>query len=233
MVGGFVQQQDVAGRHQRAREIQAHAPAARERPPACRVWRQQLQVHCSRRRRGQWRQPSSLARRWCAAATASQSSARAGRRPPAGPCTSASPDSTKHRWRRIGQRRRFLRDAGDAQAGRQVHVAACRLPPRPGSRRRTGWTCRSRCGPDHAQCASRVQGSGPDSNERSPRRRARKKDRGDLEGARIVPERRMAWPYGRESGVGASRAGLSRLHARGRASRACRRTPAATGRYRR
>ena len=188
----------VAGRHQRAREIQAHAPAARRIwPPACRVAWRESPGRAAGGRRGQWR-PSRRSRPGAGARGHRRPSLRcgAGRRLGARRMRVHLGIARQHEVDgAVGQAKAFPRDAGDAQA--------CWAGP---SSSRSGsaspWITGEQAGPAAAvavpttptrEPACRVR-STADRVRRSPRRRAKlKRSWGDLEGARIVPERRMAW----------------------------------------
>ena len=124
VVGGFVEQQQVAGHHQRARQVQAHAPAAGERRhrPRVRIGREAQAV-----------QQLARARFGIVGTDLGHLLVRVGDRLPVlargglglglqhrGHLGVAA---EHERQRRIRQRRGFLRHAGDAHLAGQVQVA--------------------------------------------------------------------------------------------------------------
>jgi hypothetical protein len=157
VVGRFVQQQEVRWRHQRARYVEAHAPAAGE-------IRDRLRVRF-RREAEPVEQPAGTGR-GVVAVEFLELLVRLGDRLPVlvGEGVRLHLDRVVHGLvagqheieRGIGQRRRFLRDRGDARLAGQVEVALVGLEFAHQRREQAGFA--GAIAPDHAHAPAGVQG---------------------------------------------------------------------------
>ncbi len=157
VVGRFVEQQQVAGHHQRARKVQSRAPAAGEGGDRTRM---------GVGREAQAMQQLAGARFGVVGAHLGHLLVRIGHRFPVFACgrfgflaqhRSHFGVAFQHELQRgIGQRRSFLGHAGDADLARQVDVALVRLQLALHGREQAGLA-----GPvaaDHAHAVARMQG---------------------------------------------------------------------------
>ena len=186
VVGGFVEQQQVAGHHQRARQVQAHAPAAGER-----TYRAVVGLG----REAQTVQQPPGAGLGVVTAQFGQLLVGFGHRLPvlAGVGRGLGLDhpgddvvAAQHELdRRVGQRGGLLRHAGDAHPVGHVDVAAIGLDLAPDSREQAGLA--GAVAADHAHAPARVQGQVDIGQEQALAPAEGEVSEGD-HGARILPE---------------------------------------------